>query len=75
MLLGAGANPWAVNDRGQTPSDVSHTYNANGEVLTLLEQAADMRSVISTGDRSTKHTSTDWVFPIHPGSLVRSTCF
>ncbi|CAN0219350.1 unnamed protein product, partial [Pylaiella littoralis] len=41
MLLGAGANPWAVNDRGQTPSDVSHTYNANGEVLTLLEQAAD----------------------------------
>lgn len=50
MLLGAGADPWSVNDRGQTPLDVSNMYNANGEVLTLLEQAIDMRRVISSGE-------------------------
>lgn len=51
-LLGAGADPWTMNGRGQTPTDVSNMYNANGEVLELLEQAVDMRRVISTGDRS-----------------------
>lgn len=49
-LLGAGADPWAVNGRGQTPSEVSYMYNPNGQVLDLLEQAVDMRTVISTGD-------------------------
>lgn len=49
-LLGAGADPWAVNGRGQTPSDVSCMYNANGQVLELIEQAVDMRRVISTGN-------------------------
>lgn len=49
-LLGAGADPLAVNGRGQTPSDVSYMYNANGEVQDLLEQAVNMRRVISTGD-------------------------
>lgn len=49
-LLGAGADPWAVNGRGQTPSDVSYMYNAHGEVLELLEQAVNMRRVISTGN-------------------------
>lgn len=49
-LLGAGADPWAVNGRGQTPSDVSYMYNANGEVLGLLEQAVNMHGVISKGD-------------------------
>lgn len=49
-LLGAGADPWAVNGHGQTPSDVSYMYNANGQVLELLEQAVNMRRVISTGD-------------------------
>lgn len=49
-LLGAGADPWALNGRDQTPSDVSCMYNANAEILNLLDEAVNMRSVISTGD-------------------------
>ncbi|CAM9402730.1 unnamed protein product, partial [Ectocarpus sp. 4 AP-2014] len=48
-LLGAGADPWALNDRGQTPSEVSQMFNANCEALGLLEEAAIMRREVSTG--------------------------
>ncbi|CBJ28790.1 Ankyrin repeat domain protein [Ectocarpus siliculosus] len=48
-LLGAGADPWALNDRGQTPSEVSQMFNANREALGLLEEAAIMRREVSTG--------------------------
>lgn len=48
-MLGAGADPWALNDRGQTPSEVSQMFNANRETLGLLEEAAIMRREVSTG--------------------------
>ncbi|CAN0377359.1 unnamed protein product, partial [Ectocarpus sp. 8 AP-2014] len=38
-----------LNDRGQTPSEVSQMFNANREALGLLEDAAIMRREVSTG--------------------------
>lgn len=49
MLLGAGADPWSVNGRGQTPSEVNRIYNENREVQGLLDEAVAIRRVISAG--------------------------
>lgn len=49
MLLGAGADPWSVNDRGQIPAEVNSVYNGNREVQGLLREAVAMRRVVSKG--------------------------
>lgn len=49
MLLGAGADPWSVNRKGQTPSEVNMAYNGNPHIQDLLLEAVEMRRGISTG--------------------------
>lgn len=49
-LLGAGADLWALNDRGQTPSEVNAVYNGSRKVQTLFEEAREMRHLIAAGE-------------------------